>query len=718
MSEAVTYEPHMAVPDDLAGMASRYRRHLPLIVLVTLLSVAAAGAVTFLQKPRYRATALVQFQPTQNSLIAPDPRSNQPPIQQTPEQVIETQEAILESPSLASGVIDRLGLMQDPEYNTLLKAKATSGMPRTPEQIRLATLNRVEGGLHAKRVGLTSVFKIGFDSQDPVKAARIANAFAETYIQQGFERKREQIRGGGDLMSGELQTLRAQADAADRAVQNYKISNGLVSSSGVTLAEQEISALNGQAATARAEEAEALARLNAARRQAASRSGGEDVAAALDSPTIQRLREQRSQASALLAQLTSRYGERYPEVIKARQAVGDVDVAIKQEVGRVLSNLEAQADIARERRNSVERSLGGARGALTSNAAATVGLGDLQRTADAAKEQYETFLTRSRQTSAQQTTVQPDAQITSLANAPLKANSPNPPMNLLLGLVFGLSLGVGLAFVRHQWTLGLDTLDDVERQLGQAYFGSLPTVKSSVKKPGRKNPIDQVVGSPFSRYAEAFRNLGASALYSPEPGGVKVLGVTSALPQEGKTTSSVCLGRVLAMGRSRVMMIDCDLRRRSLTEALQQNAAIGLIEVLEGRATLEEATVVDEQTGAHVLPLAANAQLAKAPFASEAFDTLLARLRENYDVIILDTAPVLAVADTRVLAPKVDALIMLVRWRETPAKAARAAIQMLESVGARVTGVSLSLVNLKAQAQSRYGDAGTYYAKVASYYAS
>ncbi|RYG98449.1 MAG: capsular biosynthesis protein, partial [Alphaproteobacteria bacterium] len=412
MMSEVSYEPTGYSSDDLSGVLSRYRRHVPVVVGATLLSVLAAYGITKMMKPVYTADAYVQFQPSQ--ALVGTPTGNGQQAQTTPDQVIDTQAEILRSPSLAKVVVAKLKLNQDPEFNSALadKGKGDAAKPAGDDSV----ISAVSGNLDASRVGLTSVFKVSFKSRDPAKAATVANAFAENYIQQGLERKTAALTGNSSLVSSQVSELRREADAADSAVQNYKVSRGLVSAGGVTIAEQEVSQLNQQLATARAEEAEANARLAAARRQAASGTGGQDVGAALDSSTIAQLRQRRADASRSVASLTSRYGERFPEVIQARQSLTDLDTQIQGEVSRILSNLEAQAQIQRDRRASIEASVNGARGNLSAGAAATVGLADLQRTADAVKLQYEAVLTKANMTDTQASLVQPDAQITSPAS--------------------------------------------------------------------------------------------------------------------------------------------------------------------------------------------------------------------------------------------------------------------------------------------------------------
>ena len=199
---------------------------------------------------------------------------------------------------------------------------------------------------------------------------------------------------------------------------------------------------------------------------------------------------------------------------------------------------------------------------------------------------------------------------------------------------------------------------------------------------------------------------------------MKVVAITSALPGEGKTTTSVCLARSAAQQGHSVILIDCDLRRRSVNRMFGAEPTKGLIEVLAGEATLDEAMTIDSVTGVRLLPLAKSSMTPKDVFGSAAMDRLLDQLRQSYDLIILDTAPVLPVADTRVLAPKADVVVFLARWRKTPQHAIEAAFRLLSGTGAHLAGVALTQVDMKLQSKYGYGDPGYYYAEYKKYYVS
>ncbi|MDB5516263.1 MAG: lipopolysaccharide biosynthesis protein, partial [Tardiphaga sp.] len=442
----------------------------------------------------------------------------------------------------------------------------------------------------------------------------------------------------------------------------------------------------------------------------------EDVGEALLSPVIQQLRSQRAEVSARVADLQGRYGERHPEMLKAKRQLSDIDNQIHAEIQRLISNLDAKAQVSRQRAAALSGSLGGAKGTLAANNRATVRLNELQRSADASRTLYESYLTRFKETSTQQGIEQSDARIVSKAKIPTKPSSPNVPINLTLGMVLALAAGIGATTLAQMLDAGLGTAEDVETRLKASYLGAIPLL-SSVTDEADIAPIDFVVTKPLSSFSEAFRNLRTSVLYARLGEPVKVVAITSALPGDGKTTTAICFGRASALLGQKVIIVDCDLRRRTVNRVLANDPKLGLLEVLSGEATLQQAVNIDEASGAHVLPLVKSTFTPKDVFGSVAMDRLLADLRARYDLVILDTAPVLPIADTRILAPKADAVIFLARWRKTPEHAIEAAFRLLRATGAYLGGVVLTQVDMQQQAKYGYGDPGYYYAEYKKYYA-
>ncbi|MGZ6041861.1 MAG: CpsD/CapB family tyrosine-protein kinase, partial [Asticcacaulis sp.] len=272
--------------------------------------------------------------------------------------------------------------------------------------------------------------------------------------------------------------------------------------------------------------------------------------------------------------------------------------------------------------------------------------------------------------------------------------------------------------IRRGLDTGLTTGPEVESVLKQPYLAGVASLASTLEKGQTASPLRYVVERPLSVFAEGFRSLRVSLIYSRLGEEVKVIALTSSLPGEGKTTTSVCLARAIALAGQSVVIVDCDLRRRSLNDVLGKPVETGLLEVMAGTARLEDVLVDDDITTVKFLPLARSSYTPKDVFGSPIMDRLLETLRQKFDLVILDTAPVLPVVDTRVLARKADVVVMLVRWRHTSRKAVKSSLEMLEDVGARIGGVVLTQINVKDQAKYGYGDSGYYYKQYKKYYAA
>ena len=723
---------------DLQRLIALFRRRLPLFLAVGLVVMVGAVIVTVRSTPLYTATSSLMINTRTETVV--DAQAVLSGLS-ADTGVVDTEIEILKSRQLAQRVVETLKLEDDAEFNPALAepgpiASVVGGIgtlfgAAAPDAARAQltavqaqkqkerVVDNVLGRLSVRRSGLTYVMNVGFTSRDPAKAARIANTFAERYLLEQLEAKFDATRQANSWLNTRLGELRGEVQQAEAAVEQYRTANNLLSASGATLTEQEISTYNQQLATVRATQAEAEARLRTARAQLSAGSNGDDVGEALGSQVVQQLRAQRAEVSGRVADLTSRYGPRHPDMLRAERELADIDAQIQAEIRRIISNLEAQVQVARERTGSMAGSLGSARGTLAANNAAGVRLNELQRNAESVKTLYESFLGRFQETSGSEGIEESDARIVSPAAIPTRASSPNVPLNLTLGLVLAMGAGFAAVVLAIMLDTGIITGEDIEHKFGLPHLGSVPLLSSVADPQDRdETPADYIIQKPLSSFAEAVRAMRASILFSRIGHTIQVITLTSALPSEGKTTTALCLARVAAQSGLRVILVDCDLRRRNVNRLLGVEPESGLVEVLNRTVSLDQATLLDEPSGARILPLAKNSFTPKDVFGTAAMDELLVHLRAQFDLVILDTAPVLAVSDTRLVAAKSDAVVFLARWRKTPEKAISASIRILEQSGAHVAGVGMTQVDMKAQARYGYGDAGYYYGDYKKYYAA
>jgi succinoglycan biosynthesis transport protein ExoP len=720
---------------DLQRVLTGFRKHIRLFFAVFVVVTAFMAYGTLKSAPRYTATATVlinQHTPDAVHINTLGTQNNGQTQEGADSSTVDTQVEILKSRALASRVVDEFHLERDPEFNgalhppgflaKLIKSVRGEGAAVSPALAKQreyeGVVDAVLGDLAVSRAGLSYTIDLAVTAYDPSKAAAIANAFAQRYLTEGVDSKLDAAHTANAWLDTRMAGLRQQTEAADEAVQQYRIANNLLSAEGATLTEQEISSINTQLATARAEEAEQDARLKTAERQLAAGSNGGDIGEALNSPVIQSMRAQRAQASAHLADLQARYGDKHPEILKARRSLTDIDAQIQVEIQRVMSSLKAQSEVAHTRTQSLLATSDQTRGALQGNNRAMVRLNELQRNADAARAIYDAFLASYKQSTATEGLEQSDARIVSLAKLPTQPSKPNRKLGMMLAIAAGLACGGAAVLLTELLAKGVSTIAQVEEVFQMPALGEIPTLQSTLDGPlarrSRVDPVAYIAAKPLSRFAESFRNLHASILSSRTGRLVQIVAITSPLPNEGKTTTALCLARTLALSGHKVILLDCDLRQRSINRALASEPRVGLLEVLNGTARLDEALIRDPDSGAIVLPLAKSAHTPRDVFGSEAMGLLLQELRNRFEIILLDTAPVLAVADTRILCPRADAVLMVMRWRRTSRAVVRAALRALTG-DTFIAGIVLTQVNIREQARAGESEAH-YYRAYRKYY--
>jgi succinoglycan biosynthesis transport protein ExoP len=702
-----TFRQGEVTPVDLRSLLCVFRRRMLLFVLVTAAILGAVAVATLRATPKYEAVAELLIDSRNAKVIKTEDVLPNLPADSV---VVDSEVEVLKSPQLAEHVTRALALDRDPEFTHGVKAT----QPLSGQSFR-QVVNAVSKNLNIRRSGLTYAIQIGFRSENAAKAARIANEFVTLYMDEQVEQKAGATNHAAQWLNGRLQQLRAQVLADDTAVQQFKIANNLMSSQGTTLTEQEISTYDQSLAQATAQVAEDQARLSTAKSQLAAGSNGDDVGEALNSPTIQKLKEQRAEVSRRVAVLQTQFRDEYPTLKVARNELADIDAAIAAETRRTISNLYARAQVSRGRAAAVQTSLAAARGQLAANNRTSVRLNELERNAQASRSLYESYLARYKETSTQEGLAQPDARLVSLASPPTKPSSPNIRLNALMGVVLALAGGMSAVGLAATFDAGVATSADVEKRLDLRYLGAVPLLRATRRR-ARSGPINYVVEQPFSSFSEAFRSLRATIVNGPNPALVKTVAVTSALPREGKTTTAICLARSAALQGFRVVIVDCDLRRASLGRLLNVQVDNGLLEVLAGKATLAQALVQDSKTEAHILALSGGPLTPEDVFDSPAMDRLLSHLGGLYDLVVLDLPPVLPVADARILARRADFAVMVARWRTTPYQAIESALSLLSSNNVEVGGIVLNQVDMEQQSRHGYGDAAYYFKSYRTYY--
>ena len=707
---------------DIRQVTAVLREHLAVIaacvVGVTLLAVLAVWQMT----PIYSATSEVAVETQQTQVVdieqvmsglAPDIAT------------MKTQSSFLTSNKLIGKLVDELKLQRDPEFavrqsrfslfapGTWFAAPASAPPQRSAlqqMQDRARLVDRVSNAFDVRVTPQSYVLTVTARSRDPRKAALLANTLARLYIDEQVVMKNAAALGANRWLEQRVGELRDAAIAADKAAEMYRAENGLVGESGATIDVQQLTELNSQLIIARTDRSTKAARVSELRRLVTSGEGMDTSSAALDSPLIQRLREQETTVLRKLSELRSTYGPLHPKIRTAQSELTDLRDKIASEIRKIAAAATNDLTAASMRERALSDAVMAARGRTGTAGVSEVRLRELERQAESARAIYANFLNRFNETREQVGLQTPDARIVSQALIPLSPSAPRGKLIVAMAALGSLLLGIALAFL-------LEWLDNSVRNpkfVEEAGGGTVLTLVP-LTDPEGGNPEDVVVNRPASQLAESLRSLHQVLTMVDVDRPTQVLMVTSSLPGEGKTYLSATLSRAAPERYKRVLLIDCDLRRPRVHKAFGMTNDIGLSDVLSGAATLEEALKQDPLTRTQLLLAGSRVPNPVDMLRSQQFAELIRRLRGEFDQIIIDTPPFIPLADARVVAGHVDKLLLCVHWGRTPRPVLANVLRTIRRFGLPLAGAVLGQVDMKRHSAQSYGSYSYYYYRYGNY---
>ncbi|MES1199323.1 MAG: AAA family ATPase [Pseudomonadota bacterium] len=715
-----TYDPmplartQAAVPQDeelsLSGLVSLIRRRARIILTVGACTALAVAAYQVAQPAKYEATAQIMVDTSQDRVVGPQQQLNAV----SPDAAfVDSQVAVMNSRHLAELLASALHLNNDPQWNKA--ARRGVNEPMTP-----TVIDRVHAAIDAHRSGLTHVIEATVSAHDPGQAALMANTLVGLYQRQQFEERQQASQQAGAWLSQRLNELRTELNGKEAAAEAYRAQHGLLTAEGATLTEQQIRDAQMAVTTAQTDFVERQARYQQVQSMIASGSSADTIAGAINSQTIRDLRAREADVARRQADLESRYSDAHPAVQNVRAERTDVERQISNEISRISASLQSEEEVARARLGSLQGHLSATQGRLMNNGTDQLQLNQLDREAAAARAVYESFLQRAHEIT-DQGALDSTTRLISPASPPSAPSSPKLGLSLAIAAIIGLVAGFLAGMLVHYFDDTLSSADDVEREVGLPAVASIPVMHKRALRslPLRdRHPAGYLLQNPLSAFAEAFRVLRAAIVYSQGGRRHKIVAVTSAIPGEGKTTAALCLARVAAMSGEKVILIDCDVRRRSLNDLLDIAPRAGLLEVISGQEHWRNVIGRDEGAGTHVLPLSVTDTPLRDVFGSPAMKRLMDELAAEYDLVVLDCAPVLAVAETRALVALSDMVILMSRWRKTRSPALASAIAQIEATGASVTGIALNCIDPKAPGRYSHGDSLYYVDAAKGYYSA
>lgn len=767
-----------AATDSISGaealqfIVSFFRRQSSVILFATFLTTALGVIYLVTARPMFtgQAQLLIDAHKTQGLQVSPQ-------LLPTDLAQVESQVGVLKSENIASPVIDKLHLAQDPEFTeptgdllaevfNFVSGVLESADQATPSQFELSrrAMGVFKSRLNVTRFAQSYIIQIDFRSYNAERAAQIANAIADAYIVDQLEAKYKATRQAGGWLQDRIKELRTQVSDAERAVVQFKTKNNIVHTGGrALLNQQQVTEISSQLTIARSNIAEVRARLDRINsvlsvQSLPDASFGATVTDTLKNEIVTKLWGQYLDNAALERAFSAKLGPDHVAVVNLRNKMREIRTNISEELKRLGETFKSDYEIAKQRELTLEKELASAVSNSQLTDSSSIALTELESTAQSYKTVYENYLRRYMEAVQEQSFPVSEARVISPATRPLGKSSPKTFLVLAITGLVGMALGFGIGVLRdvservfrsvqqvesllRANCIALVPLDDLNSQNSDAsssipdktwrsqletwFAGSLSFVFSIVKRPfsltspsnahgasevgeisasrGRKIERNggflwSVVDAPLSRFSEAIRAIKLAIDMNGAFKATRVIGFTSSLPNEGKSTIAFSLAQLMAQVGARTILVDCDIRNPSLSRALAPRAKRGLIDILTGRVELEKAIWKDPSTKMVFLPVLMKFRFANSSeiLSSVPMKKLFENLRESYDYIIVDFPPLAPIVDARAASPLVDSFVYTIEWGRTKIDVVEHALGQAQEVHDRLLGVVLNKVDMKS----------------------
>jgi succinoglycan biosynthesis transport protein ExoP len=738
-------------PDSGGGLLDYWRilrRGKWILLLVAFAGVVAAVLLTLPQKPLYLAGATLEIQPINEDFMNTRQLNpvEQSPITDVMMGDIPTQVQILQSNTILDRALSRLDPTHmpasaagpaKPDSRPTWRRLLESLKPKPPLPPRQAALARAVDSLKIKSTPDTRIVSIECDSPDPNVAAGFANALADEYIKQNLEVRWNMSQRTSEWLGKELDGMRLKLERSEEAMQAYARTAGLLlsSESGTKFSEAQLSNLQAELNKAQADRS-----IQQSRYEMADTKSPDALPDVVDSLALRAYQAKLTDLRQQLADLKGTYTPEHAKVKHVEAQIEEVQASFDRDRASIIARIKTDYDQALSRERLLTADYARQTGLVTSDAEKSVQYNILKREVDSSRTLYESMLGRVKESGIAAAMRASNIRVVDDALPPTAPYKPSFPRNAALGLFGGLFLGAAVLIVRDRCDRTIRNPEDASLYLGVSELGVIPAasharrhssygrkrVRGAGSSPAGPNGSSAVLlapapgtldlitfTDPSSMMAESFRTTLTSILFSGQNGTrPRTLVFTSAHPSEGKTTVVANLGIALAEAGQKVLLIDGDMRKPRLQTIFNVSEVMGLADLLRDRTTpaVEAlATMVQESKipGLSVLPAGPPTSAATNLLYSPQLAELIRTARSIYDMVLVDTPPVLNIADARVLGRLSDAVVMVVRSRKTTRDVLKNTCQRFSEDGTKVLGVVLNDWDPRSGASS-YGYSNYY----------
>ena len=702
------YPPMMeeAEPDKTFNILEYWRilyKHKWVILAAVALALAAGFAMTMLTRPIYTAVVTLKIdRESANTAIGLREAEAIEPAGRGDAEFFQTQYGLLKSRSLAERVAQSLGLGANDSF---LKAMAAlppgRSLPNTAAAAAMrqrGAVGLLEGNLGVFPVRDSRLVRLTFDSPDPQLSARVANAFADSFIESNLDRRFEASAYARKFLEDHIAQLKTKLEESERQLVAYATQQQIIQIAEPGQGKdapppQSLDATNlGQFDSA-------LTAAKAARIQAQERWRAAQNAADLAAPdiladaTVQSLRQERAKLQGQYEDQLKTYKPDYPDMRQLKSQLDEVDRQLKTAADTIRTSLKTQYLAAQQQENALQSNVTHLKGSVLDTRNREIQYNILQREVDTNRTLYDGLLQRYKEIGVAGGITSNNISIVDRAEPPGGPSKPRPMHNLTMAGMSGLALGVALAFLLETMDQAIRKPADVESKLGLPVLGSVPLLDKGVQ------PIEALadVRSPFS---EAYYSIRSALQFSTKEGAPRVMTITSARPEEGKSTSSIALAQSFARLGMRTLLMDMDLRNPSLHKAIGADNRRGVSNLLTGALGLAEAVQPTTWPNLFVVPSGPMPPSPAELLAGPRLKALTDDAAEQFDIVLLDAPPVMGLADAPLIAWVATGALLAIEAGHTSRAQAKAAIRRLRMANARLLGVILTKFDAR---KSTYG---------------
>jgi succinoglycan biosynthesis transport protein ExoP len=728
--------------EEVVGIA---RRQAWLVVIVGILGAGFGLSYALTATPLYTATTKVIIDNPASQLSQLNPFGEMG----TDNATILSQVEMIRSEKVVGAVVDRFDLARPSsasqsedgfisrvtEWFSLVIAapfaqeEATAALEADEGVARSRAVRRVSRALEVKRLGMTYILNIQFTDPSPARAADVANGFAAAYLEELVSVRLESARQAREWLKQQIKELAREAELADLEVQKFRSQNKVVAVDGRRVDEQQLSELNSSLVAAIGAASQAEAKFNRIEQIIASGDLRSLVTEALGSNIITDLRQKYLAVDKQAQELEALVGKSHVRVLALREEMRRYEEQIFEELQRIRESTRSELAIARRGQADLDARVKAMSSVSGQNNETLVALRAIEDRASTARQMLQTLLSRDQEAQQGQSFSMSESRVIAAATAPVAPSYPRKQLFALAGLLLGLVGGAGLGYLREVSDRGFRYASQVQKLLGLPLISAVPML--SEDKASRRNSksnlstagagpeqaaadvdgasdriVDYAVRAPMSGFAEALRSVKMSVdLAAPSEGGC-VVGFVSSFPGEGKSTLAKNFASLLALSGYRTIVIDADLRAHGLTRYVDRDNAEGLVEVLEGRYSFDQVLRSERSSGLDIMLAVIGRRIFNSAelLSSRPMKALLETLRLRYDYIILDLPPLGPVVDAKAVAPRVDALVMVVEWGVTPRYSVKSLLTAQEPVQERCVGIVFNKVDMdKIHRYDSYG---------------